>query len=118
MTMTDSTSRATTPTSSTPATPRLQLTMLDEAATFIRDYSERNDLTSAEAVRRGLQLLRLVDELSRDEHLAVVNEAQQTLETIELPWRIRVQRSLPTFGRRNTTRRPRHQSSQLTSVPD
>ena len=97
-------------TTTQPHTDRLQLTMLDEAATYLRDYAEREDVTNAEAVRRALQLLALVDEMKPTEILVVVDEETQNLQAVELPWRARLARKLPAFGNART-RRPRSRAA-------
>lgn len=83
----------------------MQLTMLGEAATFLRSYGEKHYLTAAETTRRALSLLALVDEMAEVEHLAVVNEREQTVEAVDLTWRQRFARRVPDLGGNRPARR-------------
>jgi hypothetical protein len=78
---------------------RLQITVLDEASTELRRYASNHDITAAEAVRRGLSLLLFIDAMPEHEYLGAVDERSQVVEPIDLPWRKRLARALPQFGR-------------------
>jgi hypothetical protein len=95
---------------------RLQITMLDGAASFIRTYADAHDLPAAEVVRRGLSLIALVEEMSPQEYLAVVDESAQSVQPVELPWRQRLARRLPSFSGRNI-RRSSRKGAHLTPMP-
>jgi hypothetical protein len=51
---------------STPVTNRLSVNLSDEAATALRSYVGRHGATVTEAIRRGISILKYLDDL-RDE---------------------------------------------------
>lgn len=83
------------------ANERIQITLLDEAAVFLRDYSKRHNVSNAEATRRALGLLKLLNDLVPHEELAICNVNTGVIDLIEFPYRPRVKsRVIPDFKQR------------------